>query len=218
MDEEDILTQFRRRKVVTIQVLADIISCSLISARRRLKKWHAMTSINRNGRYYTLPDLPHFDHHGLWLYKTILFSRHGNLKETMRALIQKSEGGLKSSEIRKIIGLPGNSSHLSLLRRSADICREKVGGSYIYFSAEPAVFDRQMHFYLEHTLSRHSLPSDAEAVSLLVQFIKHPQAGSEELSAILSREGIHLGPDVVRNFLEHHDLLKKTADTEPYSV
>jgi hypothetical protein len=215
MGEGDILTKFRRRKVVTIQVLADIISCSLISARRRLKKWNALTSINRNGRYYTLPDIPHFDHRGLWLYRTILFSAHGNLKETIIGLIQSSEGGLKSSEIRRILGLPDNSSHLSHLRRSTRVCREKVGGTYIYFSADPDVLTRQKQRFQEHTQTRLNFPSDAEAVSLLVQFIKQPLAGSEELSAILSREGIHLGPDVVRNFLEHHDLLKKTADTEP---
>jgi len=43
-----------------------------------------------NGRYYTLPQVPVFDENGLWKFQTVLFLNHGNLKQTIVALITDS--------------------------------------------------------------------------------------------------------------------------------
>jgi hypothetical protein len=205
---------FRNEKVMTIEQLQTLMHCSTTSVRRFLKSWKTFTSYNKNGRFYTLPDVPQFNENGLWWYHHIYFTKHRNLRNTIKYLVTRSDMGMSSREIGRVVGLDP-SSFMHHFRDSEGIKREKIQRTYIYFSADPAVLNRQKQRFQEHVQTRLSMPTDAEAVSLLVQFIKHPLAGSEELSAILSREGIYLGPDVVRNFLAHHDLLKKTADTEP---
>ena len=69
MDLTQVTRAFKRQKVVTIVQLSNWLSCSIVTARRRLKAWHAYTSYNRNGRYYTLPEIAQFDDIGLWWHQ-----------------------------------------------------------------------------------------------------------------------------------------------------
>ena len=52
MDVSAVLKAFNKEKIVTIVLLATWLSCSVATARRRLKQWGAYTSYNHNGRYY----------------------------------------------------------------------------------------------------------------------------------------------------------------------
>jgi hypothetical protein len=62
-------------------------------------------------------------------------------------------------------------------------------------------------------LGAKQFPSDADAVLILVQFIKHPNVGLEELSNKIAQQGKRIEPAVIRSFLEYHGLLKKTPAT-----
>ena len=64
--EETVLFTFHARKILTIDELCELLSCSAITSRRRLKQWQALTSYNQNNRYYTLPSIPIFNKLGLW--------------------------------------------------------------------------------------------------------------------------------------------------------
>ena len=99
MDEKDVLRRFRHRKILTIEELVSLLQCSVITARRRLKKWKSYTSFNMNGRYYTLPEVPQFDNNGIWKYQSILFSKYGNLKQTIIQL------GLMREDIVAVTGI-----------------------------------------------------------------------------------------------------------------
>jgi hypothetical protein len=70
---------FRRRKILTLGELAELIPGSIHTARRRLKQWRAHTSYNQNGRYYALPEVPEFDGEGLWRCRGVFFSRYGKV-------------------------------------------------------------------------------------------------------------------------------------------
>jgi hypothetical protein len=76
-----------------------------VTARRRLKAWRAYTSYNRNGRYYTLPEIAQFDDMGLWRHQGAFFSKHGNLKQTLVHLVVHSVQGLSGAEFGEILGL-----------------------------------------------------------------------------------------------------------------
>jgi len=52
-------------------------------------------------------------------------------------------------------------------------------------------------------------------VLILVQYIKHPHSGIEELAERVARQGKRIDPRVIQSFLEHHHLLKKIPDTGP---
>jgi hypothetical protein len=56
-------------------------------------------------------------------------------------------------------------------------------------------------------------PTDAEAVSILVEFIKHPGINMDQLSRKIKKQGKQVAPTVIEQFLQSHDLLKKTPDT-----
>ena len=215
MDEKDVLKRFRQKKVINIEQLVELLQSSVITARRRLKKWKTYTSFNNNGRYYTLPDIPDFDRNGIWKYQTILFSRYGNLKQTIIQLVKQSKAGLSAREIADIVELPSNSSFFSTLHNFAGIRRERHHGRYTYFSDTPVLFEQQRKaLILLRSEGESRLPSDAEAVMILVQLIKHPDISIEDLSDRLAQEGKKIEPSAIKRFLVSHDLVKKIPDTK----
>ena len=214
MHEIDVLKRFHRIKVLTIKQLVDLLKSSVITARRHPKKWEAYTSFNHNGRYYTLPRIPRFDNNGIWKHQTILFSKYGNLKQTIIELIRRSKAGLSARGVAQIIEIPSNSSIFSQLQMVSGIRREKHQGHFVYFSDEQETYQKQTSaLYRPGAAAR--FPSDEEAVLILVQYIKHPHIGVEELSERIARQAKRIDPSVIQNFLGHHDLLKKIPDTGP---
>jgi transcriptional antiterminator len=171
------LKVFRADKIISMDKLMALLECSERTVQRRLKEWRAYTSYNQKGRYYVLPNVPQFDdQHGLWKYKNAFFSKHGNLKETLTYLVNQSKAGLDAFELSDILGLPAH-TFLSHYKDSANIQREKHRGLYIYFSKNPATFAKQKREREELICSKATLdlPSDADAVIILVTLIKHPR-------------------------------------------
>jgi len=212
MDEKKVLRTFSRLKVVTIDQLVNLLQCAVITVRRRLKKWNAYTSINQNGRYYTLPQIPVFDDNGLWRYQSILFSKHGNLKQTILGLIRQSPMGLSAGEIARLLDLSPSSSFFTVIHKTPGISRERYQGRFVYFSDSPERYHRQKQ---KRTLSRPGAidwPTDAQAVVILVELIKHPDIDMEQLASKVAQRGWSVEPAIIEAFLRSHDLLKKTSD------
>lgn len=187
------LELFRKEKVMSLKQLADRLSCSERTVQRQLKKWRTYTSYNQNGRYYVLPDIPKFDEHGLWRYKGIFFSRHGNLKQTLFTLVNHSPAGLSAAEAGVLVGI----SLRSFLAQSHNIQplrREKIAGRFVYFSQDAAVFSQQKQKRQadDSRLKLLRLPTDTEAVIILVERIKHPALSVEQLAARLHKKK-HIG-------------------------
>jgi hypothetical protein len=212
MHEIDVLRRFQQIKVLTVEQLVDLLESSVITARRYLKKWEAYTSVNKNGRYYTVPGIPQFDHNGIWKYQTILFSKYGNLKQTIIQLVRRSEAGLSARQVAHIVEIPSNSSIFSQLQNVSEISREKHQGRFVYFSDDHETCQRQKSA-LYRAEAAAGLPSDEEAVVILVHYIKHPHGGIEELSERIARQGKAIDPSVIRRLLAHHELVKKIPDT-----
>lgn len=212
MDEKHVLQKFKRQTVITITQLVQLLQCSVITARRRLKKWKVYTSINKNGRYYTLPKVPVFDANGLWQYQTILFSKHGNLKQTIIQIIRQAPTGLSAADIAKMIALAPSSSLFAQIKNAAGIRREKHRGRFIYFSDNPAIYKRQKQQWVLNRQSNINWPTDAEAVVILVQLIKYPGISLEQLAAKFAPQGQRIAPEVLGSFLQRHGLLKKNSD------
>ena len=198
MNEKIALEKIRRQKIITIDQLIKLLTCSVST----------YTSINKNGRYYTLPQIPVFDENGLWQYQTVLFSRHGNLTNTIVELIRTSGKGLSAAELAGIVKLTPNSSFFSRIKNVPGVRRERHQGRFVYFSERPEVYSRQ-----KHSWSAADLPTDAQAVIILVQLIKHPGIGVEQLAGKASQHDRQIAPEAVGRFLEFHGLLKKTSDT-----
>jgi hypothetical protein len=210
MDPKDAVKRLQKLKVVTIEQLVGLLGSSVITARRQLKKWRAYTSFNMNGRYYTLPGIPRFDENGIWKYQRILFSKYGTLMQTISQLIGRAETGLSAKQIAQVVEVASNSSVFSRLQDVPSIRRERYQGRFVYFSEERYQEQKAALFQPQHV----RLPSDAEAVMILVKYIKHPHSSIEELSERVAEQGRSIGHRVIHRFLEHHDLLKKIQDTK----
>jgi len=206
--EQNALGEFRKKKVLTVSQLRELLRCSLSSIRNRLRAWRAYTSFNQNGRYYTLPATPRFDEHGLWWHKRIGFSKHGNLKQTLIRIVRDSPGGLEASQIGRLLrGDPR--SFLSHFRSIEGMHREIQQGRFIYFSDEPSVLLKQKARRAQATeRARTEIPSDAEAVAVLADLIKHPDSTLRECSRRLARKGLAVSPEAVGNLLDRHGIKK----------
>lgn len=173
---------YGRDKVMTIKELVQRMVVSEITVRIKLKKTGALTSYNKNGQYYTLPHIPVFDPYGLWNYKDIRFSKHGNMCQTIVQLVNESPYGLDAGEIKELIGYPAHSLLHQLCVKSL-IKREKLQGKYLYFSMEEQL--HQSRRDNDETLQERSGEGDLScttAVRLLIERIKRPKS---DLSAFM---------------------------------
>jgi hypothetical protein len=198
-----------KKKIITIDALSSLLNSSTKTARRRLKLWEAYTSYNENGRYYTLPNIPQFDENGLWAYRKVRFSKHGNLKQTIINLTKRSKAGLDAAEVSDLLGISVR-SFLTALQKHPDLKREKVQGRYVYFSTVEKDYIKQKD--CRAGMSRiKRLPSDFEAILILVETIKNPQLSIEDLSVKLRDNNCNVTPESIRNLFDYHGLtVKKT--------
>lgn len=211
---EEILAYFRKKQIITIDELVQFSNCSVPTIRRRLKAWKTYTSYNQNGRYYVLAEMPKFDQYGLWRLKGIFFSQQGNLKKTLIHLIDQSQAGYSMLETNQILGIATDRFLSEYFKKHAFLAREKYQGVYIYFSKRAALYRRQKRERekIVQTLAKRELPSDAESVLILAEWIKHPNDTLEQLTRRVRRRGVSLSIKKVRHLLIDHDLLKKTLD------
>ena len=201
-------------KVFTLDHLVSYLSCSLPTARLKLKQWRTYTSYNQNGRYYTMPVVPCFDENGLWHYEKISFSQNGNLRNTLVYLINASSLGLTGNEIGNLVRLRPR-SFLHHFRDVAGIHREKIEGVYVYFSDDATRYNEQLQNRSRGFISIGKLLSDADAVIILTALIKHRGISVEDIMQLPEVRTRGFSQGVIREFLDRHGLLKKTPTTKP---
>lgn len=210
--EETVLSSFRTKKVLTIQELSELLSCSNITSRRRLKKWQALTSYNRNNSYYTLPSIPIFNRKGLWQYHGIFFSKHGTCKQTVIHLVQQSEKGLSNKELGEVLGENPNSL-LAHFKEISGLTKERDGRDIVYFSSDEEVFRQQQRKRFPPEGAAWELPPDADAIIILVELIHHPRMSINELTAQLQGKGHTFKAESITALFKKHGITKKKQNT-----
>ena len=200
-------TLIRRKKIVTLDDLASSLHCSKRTVQRRLTRLKTIRSYNRNGQYFTLEGIGKFDANGLWHYRGTYFSRFGNLTQTFVQLVRASQAGLTSHEAGDLIGLRP-SSFLWNFHNHPEIKRQKHQGRYVYFASEPARYAQQLQNRIIMRKTQR-LPSEFEAIAILVEKIKHPQLSLEELADKLKGKNLNIEPEVIENLFLHHGLVTK---------
>ena len=198
---------FRRRKILTLGELSELLPSSIHTARRRLKQWRAHTSYNQNGRYYALPEVPEFDGNGLWRCRGVFFSRHGNLKQTVVELVRCSRAGLDAGEMGSLLGLDPR-SFLSAFANHPQIKREKTQGRFIYYCAERSVCAAQQQ-HRGALDAKGRPPTPHEAIAILVEKIKGPDLSNEALSRRLRTQTLRVEPETIENLFVQHGLVEK---------
>jgi hypothetical protein len=209
-DADERGTRFLRlKKIATLAELVLHLQCSGRTAQRRLAECKAIHSYNHNGRYYTLPQIPRFDTHGLWRYQGVFFSRYGNLPETFVQLVRNSQAGLTAAEAGALLGLRP-SSFLWSLRDHPALKREKHQGLYVYLAFEPDLCAQQQRqrTRMVETIRQ---PTQSEAIAILVEKIKHPALNATALCRRLRQQNLQVEPEMIDALFARYGLtVKKT--------
>ena len=209
--EIEALDFFRQKKVVTLKQLSEVLHYSVRTAQRRLRQWETYKSYNKNGQYYVLPEIAQFDKNGLWKYKNIFFSKFGNLRQTVVALVQRSPCGLSANELGKLLTLLPR-SFLSHFKNDPGLRREKIEGIYVYFHHEFKRRNEQFSMRMmqkEIAIKQIKLPESQLIIAVLVELIKHPKLKPRQLIHRLSRKGCQITLQEVENIFQHYELPKK---------
>ena len=209
---ECIENQFIEKIVVTLPELSRLLNVSIRTIQRITREWNTIRSYDHNGRYFSLERLAEFNSYGIWEYSNIHFSKFGNLKNTLIAIINNSTQGMDALQIRDVLGVDTR-SFLYQYKDISALKREKLGGIYVYFSSDQGKFTEQ--------LSRRKLNMEAIsppplkgiiAINVLVAAIKHPGFTTEGLSKHLHKLGIRVKPEAIQNFFKFYGIEKKTTD------
>ncbi len=84
---------------IMLELKEELGTNSTMTVFRALSSLGSLTSYSHRGGYYTLPCIPDFDMSGLWAFGSVGFSRHGNLLDTVKALVETSGDGRTVSEL-----------------------------------------------------------------------------------------------------------------------
>jgi len=133
----------KHHKIATIDQLKTAIGnparCTVF---RKLADLEYLSSYSHRGKYYTLRSIARFNVLGLWDYRSVWFSRFGNLLDTAEALVRSSEAGYTATELKEVLHVKTKHA-LTQLVRSGRLQREPFESVYVYLSGEDSIADRQ---------------------------------------------------------------------------
>jgi hypothetical protein len=217
--ERSVIQQLQRLHVATMRALRRGAHCCHMTVVRALKKTGYHNSFNANAAYYTLPQTPVFDDHGLWFHRHIGFSRHGNLLQTLAALVAQAPAGCTVPELEAQLGTPV-ANHLCRLGREGRIGIAYRGRSALYLAADLAQqrcqqAQRQARPPAPPLATAGAAPalppgvSALEVVALLTTLMVHPHARVPTLVRLLRNRGVGLTPSQIRQTQAFYELKKK---------
>jgi hypothetical protein len=143
----------------------------------------------------------------------VLFSRYGNLKQTVVELIRRSPAGLDAGEMHSLLGLAPR-SFLSSFADHPQLKREKTRGRFVYYCADLPVYAEQQQRRCALSAKARQ-PTPLEAIAILVEKIKHPALSNEALSRRLRKQKVFVESETIHNLFVHHDLAGKKT---PHSI
>ena len=161
-------------KIATLdQVKAALGDPARCTVFRKLKELEYLSSYSHRGKYYTLRSIARFNAQGLWNWRSVWFSRFGNLLDTAEAFVQRSEAGYTAAELKDVLHVKTKHA-LTQLARSGRLQREQFDSVYVYLSGESHVAGQQRKARKVHL--RHS------SASLIVV---NPDLAAEEAKATI---------------------------------
>jgi hypothetical protein len=134
---------FEQHKIATLDQLREALGnparCTVF---RKLGDLQYLSSYSHRGKYYTLRSIARFSEQGLWNFRTVWFSRFGNLLQTCQAFVDQSDAGYSASELKDILQVKTKHA-LTQLFRDGRLARETFESVYVYLCAQGDVASRQ---------------------------------------------------------------------------
>jgi hypothetical protein len=209
---ERLVQLFTSHPVVELPTIrAALGGVSPMTAFRHLKRLGYRCSYNHKGRYYAQHELARYDRFGLWSVGDIHFSVDGNLRKTVRRLVEQQPAGATHQELQGRLRVRVHNTVLDLFR-SGEVQRERVQQLYVYLHAEASLRARQLERRHE-LLSRaqqatlDSQVTDQLIIEVLLVLLRHPGAGRAEV-------GRHLRGQSPPISIEHIDVVFARYDLD----
>ena len=165
---------FDKHKIATLDQLREALGnparCTIF---RKLGDLHYLSSYSHRGKYYTLKSIARFTKQGLWNFRSICFSRFGNLLQTSEALVNNSDAGYSAAELKDIVQVKTKHA-LTQLVRDGYLQREKFDSVYVYLSTQKDVASWQIK-------ARKALLQQSEASFI----VSNPDLATAEAKALL---------------------------------
>jgi len=204
-------------KVNTFEDMLKNCGCGEATLRRKLKHIHAISSYNFNSKFYTLSSFVNFNSFGLWNYQGILFSRHGNLSNTVLHLVEQSHNGVTSIELEVILHVKVNDI-LRIQVSKNRIFREKVSRQYVYYHKDGRVNRRQRQGRIqlsEHKISNEIIegtPLEKDVViAILVKIIHTGSLDAYYLKKQLEVNSVNTTITGINQIITGYDFKKKRS-------
>jgi hypothetical protein len=204
---------FRRQGIADLNTLFTVLEThSRMSVFRRLSDIGYFSSYSHAGRYYTLRDIPQFDHDGLWRYQGVGFSRYGSLKSTVEHLVEEAEAGRTHYELYVRLQVRVHNTLLELVRAKR-IGREPFAGQYLYVSADSARAHGQLSLRgrQQEGAATAQLPSSV-VIEVLLELVQGAriQPDAERVATRLATRGLAVTTEQVEAVFARYEL-KKTV-------
>jgi hypothetical protein len=218
--EQKVVNWLMKTKVATMRHLRHQFKLSHMTVIRALKKHGYYTSYNHNASYYVLQDLPAFNEWGLWAYRSVRFSQHGTLTQTIVALVENAPAGLTVTELEerlevKVANLASRLVHDGIVQRE-----RLPGRQAVYLASDTKVGSRQYEKRRKQLQppprGSAQLPeacAPAEVIEILRQMVIARDVSADQLARQLKNRGVPITVGKVRRVIEHYALEKKRRST-----
>lgn len=208
---------FRAHRIADLTVLCKTLQTDAPrSVFRRLDLVGYLSSYNKNGRIYTLSDIPEFDDYGLWQYQGVFFSSHGTLKATVTHLVETADSGYTHGELEVVLRVRVHNMLLDLVKHKR-IGRELLDGLFLYVSAKPERATAQVSRRREESdagvLRPVREPGRPLVIEILLEIIHGASLVSDpaDVTRRLVARGIEVTRDQVDVTFQQHGLKKTRA-------
>ena len=136
--EPSVLRQYlRRHKIADLPELKRALGTATdITVFRKLKQLGYLASYTHRGRFYTLPEIAHFDDRGLWSHQAVWFSRHGTLLATVEIFVNQSPNGYYAHELADALHAEVQQPLRQLLAQHR-LTRTELESRFLYTAVEP---------------------------------------------------------------------------------
>lgn len=131
-DPSTLRQHLRRHKIADLAELKRVLGTDTpLTVFRKLKQLDYRVSYTHRGRFFTLPEIAHFDDRGLWSHEAVWFSRFGTLLATVEAFVNRSPNGYYAAELADELHAAVQEPLRHLVQQQR-LSRMEVDGQFLY--------------------------------------------------------------------------------------
>ena len=126
----------RRHKIADLSELKRVLVTKTdLTVFRKLQQLDYLASYTHRGRFYTLPEIAHFDDRGRWSHQGVWFSRHRTLLATVESFVNQSPQGYYAPELADDLHAEVQQPLRHLVEQQR-LLRMEVDGQFLYTAIE----------------------------------------------------------------------------------